>query len=274
MKILIIGLGLIGASYAKGLSQKGHIVYGVDRDEKTLILAKKDKIVKDASSDFRDFIDQVDMILIALYPTMVIEVIREVQPYLKTGQLITDVAGVKSAICEEARSLAAPATFIGHHPMAGREKVGIEYSDESIFKGANFLICSFGDEQEEQLNKLKEVACALGFKNVRIISPDYHDAMIAYTSQLTHAIAVSLVNANNSEDIFSFVGDSYRDLTRIADINTKLWEELFFLNKEHLLYEIVKFEDALDTIKKALLTDDKELLEKEFNRAGVKRRKL
>ncbi len=155
MKVLIVGLGLIGASYAIGLRQKGLIVYGVDRDKKTLDYAKKEGFVDEVSLEPSDFINDVDLIIIALYPKDILKFLKTYQNEFKKGQIITDVCGIKTDFVYKAIKVVKNATYLSHHPMAGREKTGIYYANPDIFKGANFLICPI-DNKEEDIDVLKK----------------------------------------------------------------------------------------------------------------------
>ena len=274
MRILIVGLGLIGGSYALKLREQGHVVYGVDKNFETLRYARENNIVDDLSLDMEDFIDNVDILVIGLYPKDIIPFIEKKRHLFKEHLLITDICGIKSEIAYQAVSLSKPATFIPSHPMAGREKVGIQFANKDIFKDANFLITPVEEYEDHKMNMLKQMAYDLGFKNISLITPEHHDAMIAYTSQLTHAIAVSLVNSKEASDIKDFIGDSYRDLTRIAKINGELWSQLFLSNKDFLIDEIVNFENQLDRIKMALLEENSEDLKEIFKESKEKRESL
>lgn len=271
MKITIIGLGIIGGSYAKGLSQKGHEVYGVDKDLNTIEYAIENGFIKHGEVIPDNLIPIADMVIIGLYPNAIIPFIKDNLDLFEDGQIVTDVCGVKGPICYEATKLLTNAHFVGSHPMAGREKIGIKYADEKIFKGTNFLICPIEGTNELAIKKVKEVATDLEFGKIHEITPEFHDQMIAYTSQLTHAIAVSLVNISNTEETQKFIGDSYRDLTRIAMINEKLWSQLFLDNKEALINEIDMFQKELENIKNAILSGKKELLEERFISSRKKR---
>ena len=273
VNILIVGLGLIGGSYAKGLKEKGHTVYGVDVKEETILFAKENNYVDDASLEASDFITKSDMIIIGLYPNRIIEFINTYHSLFNENQIITDVCGVKSSFIFEAIKKSLPATYISHHPMAGREKSGIEYSNPEIFKGMNFLVINV-DNKIADLNKVKSTGLDLGFKRISVLSPRYHDKMIGFISQLTHAIAVSLGNSDTEDDTKNFIGDSYRDLTRIAMINEKLWSELFFANREYLLDEITNFEAELLHLKIALLENDEDTLKNIFIKARKKRSEM
>lgn len=271
MKITIIGLGIIGGSYAKGLTMKGYEVYGVDRDLETIKYALENGFIKRGETSPQNLIPIADMVIIGLYPDAIIPFIKENINLFQPGQVVTDVCGVKTPICYEATELLRESLFVGSHPMAGREKVGIMYSDEKIFKGTNFLICPIEKTSKVAIDKVKEIAFALEFGKTYEITPEFHDEMIAYTSQLTHAIAVSLVNISNTEETKKFIGDSYRDLTRIAMINEKLWSELFLDNKNALINEIDTFQRELETIKTAISSGNLQLLEEKFISSRKKR---
>lgn len=269
--ILIVGLGLIGASYAKGLTKKGYKVYGCDLDEETNSFAVSSGFVCAASENPCDYIEQVDTIIIGLYPKDIVPFLLKYQKYFNENQVITDVCGVKSSVCAAATQAALPAKFVGSHPMAGREKIGIKFADEKIFTGTNFLICPLKETDEMAIKVVEEIASALEFGYIHHITPEHHDHMIAYTSQLTHAIAVCLVNSESSVDVSKFIGDSYRDLTRIAMINEKLWSELFFDNKDALIQEIESFEKEIEKLKMALLGQKKDELKDLFVASRKKR---
>lgn len=271
MKITIIGLGIIGGSYAKGLSMKGHEIYGVDIDIDTINFALENGYIKKGDVTPDEFIPISDMVIIGLYPDAIIPFIKEYQHLFTNGQIVTDVCGVKTPICYEATKLLPQAYFVGSHPMAGREKVGIHFANEKIFKDANFLICPIESTDINAIEKVKEIAYDLEFGKIHEISPEFHDDMIAYTSQLTHAIAVSLVNISNSESTQKFIGDSYRDLTRIAMINEKLWSELFLENKFALINQINEFQKELESLKNAIYSENYKVLEEKFISSKKKR---
>ena len=161
--------------------------------------------------------------------------------------------------------------FIGSHPMAGREKIGVKYADENIFKGTNFLMCPIDETNQIAIDVVDQMAKDLGFGRIHYISPEFHDEMIAYTSQLTHAIAVSLVNSNANENVVKFIGDSYRDLTRIAMINESLWSQLFLENKDALINQIDGFIKELEIIKSAINSENLDLLKDKFISSKKKR---
>jgi prephenate dehydrogenase len=271
MNVVIIGLGIIGGSYAKGLSKAGYSVYGVDKDLSTIEYAKKEGYIIDGSLNAKDFLPLTDLVVIGLYPDDVITFIENNLQYFKEGQVVTDVCGVKESICKKATDLLKNCYFIGSHPMAGREKIGIKYADEKIFAGTNFLMCPIESTNQVAINVVAQMARDLGFGHIHQISPKFHDEMIAYTSQLTHAIAVSLVNSNSNDEVVKFIGDSYRDLTRIAMINETLWSQLFIENKESLINQIDNFIQELEIVKSAIDSENLDLLKDKFISSKKKR---
>ena len=274
MKICIVGLGLIGGSYAMGLSKKGHEVYGLDKNLDTINYAISKGTIKDGTTDNYAILSKMDLIILAIYPQSILKFLEENNKYFKSNQVITDVCGIKTSFVYKAAALSGEATYLSHHPMAGKEKIGIEYADSNIFNGANYLITPIDGTPSSAIKLLETIANDLEFGRITVITPERHDKMIGFTSQLTHAIAVSLVNSDQDEETRSFIGDSYRDLTRIAMINEKLWSELFLENKQELLSHIENFEAELDILKNALRTNDKEKLNELFKHSTIVRKKM
>lgn len=277
MNIVIVGLGVIGGSYAMALKEAGYKnVYGIDINEETIIKAKEIGIILDGNSEGSEFISNADLVVISLYPDLVKEFIETHKDNFKKGAIITDVTGVKEVFVEEInRILPKDIDFIFGHPMAGREKKGIDYATNSVFKGANYLITVTESNKEENIQLIEKLAFEIGFKRVRRITPKYHDEMISFTSQLPHAIAVALINSDEEgRDTGSFIGDSYRDLTRIANINEKLWSELFLSNKKNLIESIDGFILEMQKIKEAIEDEDKETLESLFIKSSTRRERL
>ena len=274
MKICIVGLGLIGGSYAMGLSKKNHEVYGIDKNIDTINYAIQNGYIKAGFTDDYNILSEMDLIILAIYPQSILNFLTENNKFFNRNQVITDVCGIKTSFVYKASLLSGEATYLSHHPMAGKEKIGIEYADSNIFKGANFLITPIENTPIQAIKLIDSIGKDLEFGRISVISPERHDKMIGFTSQLTHAIAVSLVNSDSDEETKSFIGDSYRDLTRIAMINEKLWSELFLENKTELLNHIENFEKELDVLKNALKTNDKEKLNELFKHSTIVRKKM
>ena len=194
----------------------------------------------------------------------------------KKGSIITDAVGIKSYFLEEAMTIIDPEVeFVSGHPMAGREKKGYGYASKEVFKNANYILIEHPVNQKECISFMERFVGTLGFKSVKIMSPQAHDEIISFTSQLPHAIAVSLINSDNEKyETGKYIGDSYRDLTRIANINENLWSELFLRNSDYLLASIEAFEEQLDLIKVALKDNDERLLKDLFIKSSLRREKL
>ena len=275
MKVLIVGLGLIGGAYAYRLKNKGYTVYATDLNLESIEYAKEHSYIDAGSTNALDFINAVDMIILSIYPQAILEFLKKNAKYFKENQIITDVCGVKSSFVLEATELSKPAIYCSHHPMAGREKSGVKYSKECKFEGANFLITPTRETSYKTVEILRKLGTDLGFKRITAMDIYEHDKMIGFTSQLAHAIAVSLVNSdNNPDNTKKYIGDSYRDLTRIAMINDTLWSELFLENKENLVKHINCFQKNLDELKYALMNDDKETLESLFKSSTIIRKEM
>ena len=277
MRIVIVGLGVIGGGYAMALKEAGYTeVYGIDKNTETLRKAKSLGIIKEGYEEEKEIIPNADLIVLAVYPNLVKDFIINNKEYFKDGAIITDVTGIKQLFINEiTKVLPENIDFVFAHPMAGREKKGIDYATNKVFKGANFLITVTDRNKDENLDLIENLAYKMGFKHVKRICPKYHDEMIAFTSQLPHALAVALINSDvEGRNTGEFIGDSYRDLTRIANINESLWSQLFLGNKENLLQAIYNFEEELDKIKSCLENEDKEALQELFIKSSLRREKL
>lgn len=277
MKIVVVGLGVIGGSFTMALKEAGYDdVYGIDINEETLVKAKKLRLIKEGFTSGEEIVKEADLIIISLYPILVKKFIDDNKDNFKDGAVITDATGIKKLFVEDIINiLPNNIDFIFGHPMAGREKKGIDFATSEVFKGANYILTPVDRNKEENLKLIENLAYEIGFKRVRKIAPEYHDEMIGFTSQLPHALAVALVNSDvEGRDTGSFIGDSYRDLTRIANINENLWSELFLGNKENLLMSIQNFENELDKIKYAIENDNKEVLKELFIKSTNRREKL
>jgi prephenate dehydrogenase len=272
-KILIVGLGLLGGSYAKALTDKGYEVYAITKEQKSIDYALNHGMIKAGTTEIdADMIAAADITVFALYPHVFVEWVKENGKYFKKGAIITDVTGVKCAIVDEIQALLPEgAEFIAAHPMAGREVYGVENSNPDMFKGANYIVTPTAKNTESAIEICKELGSLLGFASVSVISPQKHDRMIAFLSQLTHCIAVALMTCNDDANLCRYTGDSFRDLTRIARINEDMWSELFMLNKDMLISEIKAFEGELEKLRRSMETDDVDTMKK-MMRVSTERR--
>ena len=274
-KLLIVGLGLIGGSYARALTRQGYRVRAITLEQSSVDFAKNAGIVADASTEVRaDWISEADLIVFALYPHIFVEWIEEHGHLLRSGTVVTDVTGVKTAIIDRIReSVPEGVEFIAAHPMAGREVYGVENSDDGIFRGANYIVTPTEQNTPEAIALCRSLGETLGFARVSELDPEKHDEMIAFLSQLTHCIAVALMTSNTEPRLVDYTGDSFRDLTRIARINEDMWSELFLLNKKKLVAEIDAFSGELNRMRTYLADGNVEKM-KEMMRISTERRAL
>ncbi len=274
-KILIVGLGLLGGSYARGLKRYGFHISAITKEQSSIDYALKEGIIdQGATAPDERIIGEADLVIFALYPHVFVEWIEKYQSLLKSGALITDVTGVKRSIVYKIQDMLRPdVEFIAAHPMAGREVSGVENSTEKMFADANYIVTPTDKNTDDAISTCMELGRLLGFANVTALSPEQHDEMIGFLSQLTHCIAVTLMTCNDSENMEKFTGDSFRDLTRIARINDLMWSELFVSNKDVLLDQMNKFMDKFNELKTMLETDDIDGM-REMMRHSTRRRAL
>lgn len=274
MKVTVVGLGVIGGSFVKALKGKGYEVYGVDINQETLHEAKRDGDIIEGFTDAKDIIPETDLTIIALYPSQILDFIKNNK--FKAGSLVTDAVGIKSYFLKQALEIIPDdVEYISVHPMAGREKKGYAYASAEVFKDANFIVVQTKFNRPESIAFMEGFAHDLGFHSVKIMSPYEHDEIISYTSQLPHTIAVALMNSDSQKyDTGKYIGDSFRDLTRIANINEDLWAELFLNNKKYLLASMKRFEDQFDQIKQAIAKGDEEKLKSMFRESSKRRENL
>lgn len=273
--ILIVGLGLMGGSYAKALSAKGYEVGAVTREQSSIDYALAHGIIAHGMTEVTaEYVGRFDIVVFALYPKLFIEWVAKYQHLLKKGAILTDVTGVKSEVVYPVQEmLREDLEFIGAHPMAGREVYGVENANTEMFCGANYIVTPTERNTEEAIVLCEALGRELGFARISRLAPREHDEMIGFLSQLTHCIAVSLMTCKDSEDLVAYTGDSFRDLTRIARINEDMWSELFLMNKETLLHEIDVFAAQLGNLRARLADGDAEAL-KEMMRLSTARRRL
>ncbi len=257
-RILIVGLGLLGGSYARVLKRFGFHISAITKEQSSIDYALRENIIDDGSVDLDpDMIGSADLVIFALYPRVFVEWIEQNQHLLKSGALITDVTGVKRSIVYKIQGmLRSDVEFIAAHPMAGREVSGVENSSDRMFSGANYIVTPTEKNTPDGIETCMELGRLLGFSNVAVLSPEDHDEMIGFLSQLTHCIAITLMTCNDKENMEKYTGDSFRDLTRIARINDLMWSELFVANKDVLLGQMDMFMDKFAELRAMLASED------------------
>lgn len=273
--ILIVGLGIVGGSYARGFTKAGYKVNAIDTDRETIDFALENNIVARGTTKIdREMIESADVIIFALYPHIFKEWIEKNQWYFRSGTIITDVTGVKGGLVRYIQDiLRDDCEYIAAHPMAGCEKLGIKHSDETIFYDANYIVVPTEKNTKEAKAVCRQIGEILKFAKISELSPEDHDEMIGFVSQLTHCIAMSLMTCDHTENLEDYTGDSFRDLTRIARIDETMWSELFLLNKDALLHQMKLFTMELSKLERMLMEADKEGI-KDMMRRSTARRKL
>lgn len=271
--ILIVGLGVIGGGYAKALTKQGFHIRTITEREEDIKYALAEGMIEDGRTTVdEDYVKRADLVIFALYPHTFIEWLESYQHYFKSGTLITDVTGVKSTIVKEIQAMLRPdVEFIAAHPMAGRERSGVLFSDDGVFRGANYIVTPTEKNTPEAIGTCRELGWLLGFSSVCELTPAEHDRMIAFLSQLTHCIAITLMTANTDEGLARYTGDSFRDLTRIAKINDEMWSELFLLNRDALIEQMDAFTAEFAKLR-SYIADGKREEMREMMRESTERR--
>ena len=260
MKIAVVGLGIIGGSYCKAIKKyTDHYVIGINRSplplEKALKCGAIDKI--GSADDLSD----IDMVILGVYPGAAVDFIRKNGDKIKKGAIVTDTSGIKTEICDDLTALSKEFgfSFVGVHPMAGKEKNGFDVSDSDLYKNASCIIVPCG-ANDESVKEVADFNLSIGFGGIKITTPEEHDRMIAFTSQLPHVLACAYVLSPNCMNHKGFSAGSYRDVSRVANINAELWSELFMENKAPLLKELETLIKNIRDIEDAISKDDKEKL--------------
>ena len=258
--ILIVGLGLIGGSYARALKRLCFHVAAIDINQESIDYALENGIIDEGYTTVEPaVVSNADAVVFGLYPTVFKEWIAQYQQFLKPGAMLTDVTGVKSCIVYDIQDMLRPdVEFIAAHPMAGKEVYGVQNSDEHIFHDANYIVVPTEKNTPEAIEWCRSLGMILGFNHIAVLSPEKHDEMIGFVSQLTHIIAVSLMECSDDHSLVDYTGDSFRDLTRIARINDKMWSELFMMNKKELLAQMDRFISVFQDFRNMLASDDVE----------------
>ena len=277
MNITIVGLGVIGGSFAMAFKEAGfEDVYAVDLNKESIEKAKNMGIIKDGSENAKQFLEIADLVIICIYPRIIKDFMMENRNNFKDGAIVTDVAGIKGTLIKQLDDIIPDnIDFIFGHPMAGRENKGIDHATAECYKGANYLLIDTERNDDDNVLLLQAIIYKLGFKRIIRISSDFHDQIIAFTSHLPHVMAVSLINSDvEARNTEIYMGGSYRDATRVADINEDLWTELFLGNKENLLEVIDDFMAEMGRFREDLAKGDRVSLNKRLKRATKRRRRL
>ncbi len=262
MNVGVVGLGLIGGSFAKTMKEKvGITVYGYDINESSYLAAKMTHAVDERLT--ADTIGLCDIIIVCLYPSAAVDYIKENAHLVKKGAVVTDTCGTKRYICESIAPIAEENGFyfIGGHPMAGTQFSGFAHSKSTLFKGASMIMCPLNTPLDVTENT-KQFFISLGFGSVVFCTPEFHDSQIAFTSQLAHVVSNAYIKSPAAQEHKGFSAGSYKDLTRVARLNPSMWAELFLENRENICREIDMIVNELKKYSDAIKANDKDELEK------------
>ena len=273
----IVGLGLIGGSYAKALRNlKVRKILGMDISDCIAGACRNANMIDEIVEADGSNLKEADVIICSVYPEAIVSFVQQNVQNFAEGMLMTDATGVKGTMPHEIQALLPEGCeFISGHPMAGRQGSGLGMSDAAIFNNSNYIIVPTEKNSPEAVRWLEEFAKALGCARSVKVSTEDHDKIIAYTSDLPHITAVALVNsASYNENTQYFIAGGFRDATRVADINPDLWSDLFLSNRANVIAEIENYQNQLERWKKAIEDNDRETLKEIMREAGPRRRQL
>jgi len=258
LEVTIVGLGLIGGSYALALKKiNPKKIWAIDIDRSILELAENRNIIDGGFIDGSQVLGRSDLVVICLYPELAVNFVQENMAYFKPGSVLTDTAGIKKKVIADIRAvLRSDLDFVGGHPLAGKECSGFTHASSDIFMNANYLLTPVPSNKKESLILIEKMIRVLGCRDPIYMEADKHDEIIALTSQLPHLIAAALMNSSGWDNTGDLVGGSFRDATRVAKMNVRLWSELLLENKENILQQIERFVDNITKLKEALYNDD------------------
>ncbi|MDD4688469.1 MAG: prephenate dehydrogenase [Eubacteriales bacterium] len=265
LTVAIMGLGLIGGSVAKRLSYEGISVIGYDIDEQTAKNALESGAIGEILPP-QEAVAKADVTILSMYPQGAIDFINNYKDYFKKGSILTDVVGIKTPIATLCDSIEANFVYVGGHPMAGKEVCGFDNASEYLFNGANYIVIPSSKASESQILIIEDMVRILGAGTITRTTPQQHDEIIAYTSQLPHVIAVSMCDTPLLIRHNHFTGGSFEDVTRVAKVNAELWAQLFMDNKDKLLAVTEDFEKSISKIKEALKNSDTQTLKEIFTK--------
>jgi prephenate dehydrogenase len=273
MRIAVVGIGIIGGSFCKAIKKNTpHYVIGINRTRSTLEKAMADGAIDEIGDE--NSLRDADVIILATYPHAMIEYVERYGEYMR-GSIVTDSAGIKREICPRMVELSNKYgfDFVGAHPMAGKETNGYESADADLFEGASYIVVPC-EASDEAVNTVCSLALEIGFGSVKKTDPEEHDRMIAFTSQIPHVLACAYVLSPCCPNHKGFSAGSYKDVSRVANINAKLWSELFLENRDPLIGELVILRDNIIAITDAIQANDRERIEELLEKAHKTKERL
>ena len=275
MNITVVGLGLIGGSIAMALKGfEGAHITGVVRTRATLEYAAAHGVCDTVTTEALPAIRQADVVWLCMQPGAILRFLDEHRSHFKPGAVVTDVCGIKTAVMEAARVLPASVDFIGCHPMAGKETSKLQNAQATLFRNAHFILTPRPESTRAHMDLMRRISAHIGCADVVVTTPEQHDAIIAYTSQVMHVIAVSVCD---DEDLFQcrgFEGGSFRDCTRVAALDVELWTQLFSMNAPALTKVIDRLERNLHAYRMAIASGDAQALAEKLSWSANRKRQM
>lgn len=260
MIVGIVGLGLIGGSFAKAYHKAGWKVLAHNRSRSVLDFAKISGAVDDELT--KENIAQCDLVLVTVYPAAAVSYIEEMAAHIGKKPIVIDCCGTKRIVCEACFPIAEKYgfTYLGGHPMAGNQYSGFKYADADLYRGAPMVIVPPDFNNIVLLSKVKELLAPAGFEQISVTTAEKHDEMIAFTSQMAHVVSNAYIKSPTATAHDGFSAGSYKDMTRVAWLNAPMWAELFMENRDFLINELNMFIDSLNEYKEAMEDNDMEKL--------------
>ncbi|RNC29808.1 MAG: Prephenate dehydrogenase [Candidatus Dichloromethanomonas elyunquensis] len=276
LEITIVGLGLIGGSYASALRKMNpKKLWAIDIERDILDQAENRGIIDGGYIEGASVLKRSDLVIISVYPELTVRFIQENLDYFKPGSVLTDAAGIKKKVIDDIRKfIRKDLDFVGGHPLAGKECSGFANASSDIFMGANYIVTPVPENKRSSLLLVEKMIRGIGCREPILMNPEEHDQVIALTSQLPHLIAAALINSSEFENIGSLIGGSFKDATRVAKMNVTLWSELLLENKENILTQIKVFADNITRFQNALQKEDSTSLAELLEKANRGREKL
>lgn len=274
-QLVIVGLGLMGGSMAKALAGfEDFERVGVDVSQPTLRYALEHEIVDRVEHDPVKALEQGDLVILCLHPQGIVEFMREHRDHFKQGAMVTDVCGVKGAVLMGASVLPEHISFVGGHPMAGTEFSGIQHARADMFRNAHYILTPNGQSDPAHIALMERLASHVGCADVVKTTAEEHDAIIAYTSQMMHIIAVSVCDDENLFNYQGFEGDSFRGCTRVAALDVPLWTQLFSMNSGALGSALERLEENIRRYREVIQSGNREVLVQKLSDSSARKRKM
>lgn len=259
----VVGYGLIGGSLGLALKKyTDNYVIAIDKNKETLDYIQKNCLADEVSDVNSEVLKKCDVVFIGLYPEDILNFMNKNLSNFKKDAIVVDLCGIKQFVVKKFGNLNnVNFNFIGAHPMAGKEKNGITVADADLYKGASFLLTPTDGVDYDALEYVKYLAKKVGFEKIMVTTDENHDKMITYTSQLPHIMSVAYILQKAHGKCDGYYAGSFKDMTRVADINSALWTQLFKNNRETLTEQIDEYIESLELIKKYINSDGEELKE-------------